>query len=65
MRPRRLGYSNTEAQVGGACKCMSEELYARMKTMSKAEMAEFDSIRDRLGTAVETCIERTGLGPAD
>ena len=68
QRQRGMTESNTEAQIKGACNCTSQKMYARMKDMSKVEMAEFtkrDSLRENFGSAVKSCIERTGLSPAD
>lgn len=60
--------NNTDAQIRGACTCVSEQLYERTSTMSKVERQAFtdrDVIREHMATAVKACLQRTGLSVAD
>lgn len=58
---------NTEAQIWGACNCVSEELYVQASDLD-ADMAESDkvhSIRESMGPAIKKCVQRTGLGVSE
>ncbi|HKP27039.1 MAG TPA: hypothetical protein VJV39_24425 [Dongiaceae bacterium] len=64
---RAIREHNTEAQIKGACNCVSKELYVRASDLD-AEMAQADkvySLRESMGPAIKNCIQRTGLGMSE
>jgi hypothetical protein len=64
---RAIREHNTEAQIKGACNCVSKELYVRASNLD-AEMAQAEkvySLRESMGPAIKNCVQRTGLGTSE
>jgi hypothetical protein len=64
---RAIREHNTEAQIKGACNCVSKELYVRADDLD-AEMAHGDkvySLRQSMEPAIKNCIQRAGLGMSE
>jgi hypothetical protein len=64
QRQRAIRQHNTEAQIRGACNCVSEEFYVQASDLEKekAESSESYSLRGSMEPAIKKCIQRTGLG---
>jgi len=66
-KKRAIREHNTEAQIRGACNCVSQELYIQASDLD-AEMAWSDkvhSIQESMGPAIKKCVQRVGLGVSE
>jgi hypothetical protein len=66
-KQRSIREHNTEAQIRGACNCVSQELYAHASDQEKetAESGESYALRGSMEPAIKNCIQRTGLGVSE
>jgi len=67
QRQRAIQQHNTEAQIKGACNCVSEELYVQASDLEKemAESSESYALRGSMEPAIKKCIQRTGLSVSE
>ena len=58
---------NTEAQIRGACNCVSEELYAHATDLEKemAASSKSYSIQGSMQWTLKNCIQRAGLSVSE
>ena len=64
---RALREHNTEAQIKGACNCVSEELYVQASDLEKemAESSESYALQGSMEPAIKKCIQRAGLSVSE
>jgi hypothetical protein len=62
-KQRAIREHNAEAQIKGACNCVSEELYVQASDLEKelAESSESYALRGSMEPAIKKCIQRAGL----
>ena len=62
-RQRDILLHNTDAEIRGACNCVSEELYVQASDLER-EMAQSSgsyTLQGSMEPAIKKCIQRTGL----
>lgn len=67
QRQRAIREHNTEAQIKGACRCVSEELYVQASDLEKemAESSESYALQGSMEPAIKKCIQRAGLSVSE
>lgn len=65
QRQRAIREHNTEAQIRGACNCVSEEIYAHTGGLKGEMTGESYALHGSMEPAIMKCIQRTGLSVSE